>query len=279
MSLRNLRTSISGDDLLHHRIRCDGMEVIVCRGSALPLRYQLAICQFRLAQFLALGWINLETLMAESMLCEPGCRRRPRDIHVLALDAAGHLIGYITAVPTDDLSPRHLDDPERSLYPVERVHGVRVIDRIPDRRACRTDQVWELKRFLHVQTMMMSSQRRLQVSLELFLGLFASLGRVSPQAAWVTGDAEEDVAVRHLRWAAREVFVIDGTGSRLASTDLYAPAYEHRDGVKPFLGRVPHGDELAGVLNRLERAALATHDRERVRRLIGQPEPLQRISA
>ncbi|MGE2715610.1 hypothetical protein ACQI4L_16270 [Mycolicibacterium litorale] len=279
MSLRNLDAVLPESDRLYFRVREDGVQILACRSAALPRRYRLAIGQFRLAQFVALGWIDMDTLLREAWFCEPGCSIGGSDVHVLVLGADGRLRGYITAVPSGDPGARPLDDPRRWLFPVERVYGHRVIDHIPDPDRYRSDQVWELKRFLHTQTTVMPRQQRLRVSVELFVALFTSLSRLSPPGAWVTGDAEEAVAIRHLRWVSPEIYILEGARPALPSGDLYAPAYRSRQAVKPFLGRVPDGASLTDVLCRLEQAALVYQDGERVRRLLANPAPLQRISA
>lgn len=278
MSFRNLRHAVPGAAWLHHRVRPDGREILGCRAADLPRRYQLAICQFRFAQFMHLNWLNMNTAMNHGGFCEPGCHSRTKDLHVLALGPDGRLEGYVTAVPSDDAVPTGLRDPHRSLFAVEATHKVRVLDRIPTRVTDNTHEIWEIKRLLHRQDLTGSSTDRLRLSVELLLGLFTSLAAMRPAAAWIVGDAEENVAIRHLRMTTRDVIVIDGTTPTLSPSDLYAPAYERRDGVKPFLGRVPSGEDLRSMLRRLEASACATN-RDRMKALIGPPQPLERIRA
>lgn len=73
------------------------------------------------------------------------------------------------------------------------------------------------------------------------------------------------MAIKQLRMTVREIFVVEGTRPQLPVEDLYWPAYIVRKDVKPFVARVPRGEEMTELLGDLQTALRSPHLPEKLR--------------
>jgi hypothetical protein len=259
MSYRRLLEHLPQGDLPHLAVRGDGLVTVAATTEQLPHRYLLGLQGFRLAQYLQLGWACEETLHRSAGFCEPPQSLHPDDVHVLTLSGrTGRILGYLSLTTSADGDPRALLAPDRARFPVEEAHGINVFSRVPAPAGVRTDQVRELKRFVHARTLTDRSQR-LRVTLELLLGAGRTLVAVEPAVRVLVGDVEEDVALRHLLLAGLDVQLIEDTQPWLPDDDLLHLAYTNRGQVKPFVANVPDRGELLERIGLLE-TTLAAED-------------------
>lgn len=230
--------------------RPDGVITLGLRTDQLTSRHLLALQGFRLAQYLKLGWICEDIIASRGMFCEPA-HGGDDDLHMVTVSDSGDILGYLALVGNADAAGLALDDPCRSLFPVERAHDINLAEQITE-PGVRSDQVRELKRFVHRRSMT-DRRMRIRVTLELLLAA-GNLVLNLPSTRFVVGDVEEHVALRHLVMVGLEVRLIEGTQPRLTAGDYLHPAYTKRGDVKPFLAEVP--DRLA-ILRRIQRLEVA----------------------
>ena len=102
---------------------------------------------------------------------------------MVTVDGNGQILGYLGLVGAGDSVPRPLDDPDRALFPVEVAHGINLYDAVPSVRSVTTDQVRELKRFVHRRSMT-DRILRLRVSLELLLAAGTIVLPISRTCDW-----------------------------------------------------------------------------------------------
>lgn len=259
MSYRRLLEYLPQGDLPHLAVRGDGLVTVAATTEQLPHRYLLGLQGFRLAQYLQLGWACEEALHRSAGFCEPLQSLHPDDVHVLTLSGrTGRILGYLSLTTSEDSDPRPLLASDRARFPVELAHGINVFDRVPAPQEVRTDQVRELKRFVHSRTLTDRAQR-LRVTLELLLGAGRTLVAVEPVVRVLVGDVEEKVALRHLLLAGLDVHLIEDTRPWLPDDDLLHLAYTRRGEVKPFVAHVPDRGDLLERIELLE-TTLASED-------------------
>lgn len=259
LSHRRLREHLSSAVLLHEAARGDGLVTVAAATEHLPHRYLLGLQGFRLAQYLQLGWACEEALHRSAGFCEPLHSLHPDDVHVITYSSrTGRILGYLTLTSSGEAEPRELRDPGRARFPVETAHRVDLFGSVPAPDGVRSDQVRELKRFVHARTLTDKAQR-LRVTLELLLGAGRTLVALEPAVRVLVGDVEEQVALRHLLLAGLDVHLVEDTQPWLPDDDLLHLAYTRRGEVKPFVAQVPDPAELEERIELLE-AALASED-------------------
>ena len=118
----NFRTllKMTPADSTYHARRPSGLLTLGVRSDELSSRHRLALHGFRLAQYLQLGWVCKDLVAERGMFCEPSVRGS--DLHVVTVSPDGFILGYLGLVGTGNAEPRRLDDPERTLFPVEKTH-------------------------------------------------------------------------------------------------------------------------------------------------------------
>lgn len=265
-------------DVAYYARRPGGLVTLGLRTDQMSKRYLLGLQGFRLAQYLQLGWVCQDTIAARGLFCEPVHGLRNSDLHLVTVSPGGEILGYLGLVGSSDEVPRLLQDPDRARFPVETAHGINLFDVVPRDRATRTDQVGELKRFVHRRSMS-DRMLRLRVTLELLLAA-GSLVLGQSGLRLVVGDVEEHVALRHLMLVGLQVRLIEGTTPQLRSGDYLHLAYVRRGAVKPFIAQVPAHEELAARMRRLDRVLSAEDLGLAVRDLIGRGDgTISRVAA
>lgn len=251
LAYRGLVGRVPRGDLLHLAERGDGLVTVAVPTSALPHRYLIGLQGFRLAQYLHLGWVCEDVVYSSALFHEPVGGIYARDIHLLTMNARGNILGYLSLSAAGDGEPEPLADPDRSLFPVERAHGINLFDHVTPLPGVRTDQVREVKRFVHSRSLV-DKQQRLRVTLELLYAMARVLATVQPGVRTLVGDLEEHVALRHLLLTGLEVQIVEDTTPRLADGDLLHHAYVERPSVKPFVAHLPDQDGIASRIRLLE---------------------------
>jgi len=250
LSFRRLLPALDGAEPLHLAVRPDGLTTVGVRTDQLPGRYLLGLQGFRLAQYLQLGWACHLSVHSAGMFSESTRDLHADDVHVITLDPNGKILGYVSLASSGDREPREpLGD--RAPFPVEVAHDINIFDRVAPLEGVRTDQIRELKRFVHSRTMKDKSLR-LRVTLELLLGAGRVLTRLNPPVRTLVGDVEEHVALRHLVMAGLDVQMVEGTTPRLPENDVMYHLYTARAVVKPFVAHVPDQAELVRRVDFLE---------------------------
>ncbi len=244
LSFRGLLGQVAPHHLLHLEQRGDGQATLAIRTRDLPHRYLLGLQGFRLSQYVQLGWICEETIYSSAMFAEPAHGASPDDVHVICLNAVGTIQGYLCLTATGDESPLELLDPARAPFPVESAHRINLFEHVSGLPGVRSDQVREVKRFVHSRTLVDRTQR-LRVTMELLYGMGRVLAEVQPSVRTLVGDLEEKVALRHLMLAGLDVQLVEGTVPTLTERDLMHHRYHVSDAVKPFVAHLPPDEVVA----------------------------------
>jgi hypothetical protein len=269
------RMSLAGlaeeTDPLYLARRPDGLTVLAVEGSRLPERYRLAIYGFRLAQYLRSRFASDRVAFARGLFAEPLGTGHGEEIHVIGMEeSTGAILRYVSVIASTDTAPLPVTHPDRARFPCEVAHGINLFDHVPLAEPVTGHEVWEIKRLMQRPSERDTSPaRRLRLSMELMLGFYTVLAGLTPQPKFLVGDGEEGLAVRRLTRSLKEITVIEGTRPSLPEDDLLFPAYVERAVVKPFVARVPRGEELDGLLHWLERALDATNPLAGFQQLVG----------
>lgn len=251
LSFKCLLSQVDPRHLIHVAQRGDGLLTVALQTQHLPHRYLVGLQGFRLAQYLQLGWICEDVMYSSAIFCEPVDAVHPEDVHVLTMSGSGAILGYLALAGPAEGEPADLLDPGRGRFPVEQAHHINLFDHVPGQPGVRTDQVRELKRFVHARTLSDRTQR-LRITLELLYGMGQVLARITPTVRTLVGDVEENVALRHLLLTGLDVKLIEGTTPRLTEHDLLRHAYVQRSSVKPFVAHLPSEEEVQQRISLLE---------------------------
>jgi CRP-like cAMP-binding protein len=173
-----------------------------------------AIMQYRLAQYLAVRFVDAERIYAQRLEHEPLAHAGPDDVHVLTADAGtGELLCYCVVKGLKGVTPEAtMRDANRPPLPVEEVHGHAIYQRLavlPDLEAAR---VRELGRFVKNQAVPTLEERLIRGVVE--VGVTNTLLLTGPLAGEVdalVGDFEEGVAMQNMAFFHLPLVVLHGT--------------------------------------------------------------------
>lgn len=279
LSFGRLLRQVDPRDLAHLAVRGDGLVTVGVQTRHLPHRYLLGLAGFRLAQYLQLGWACESVVHGSAMFGEPAQGVHADDVHVITMSGSGQILGYVSLASCGAAEPAPLLDRDRARYPVEVAHDINVFDHVAPLAGVQTDQVRELKRFVHSRSLVDRTQR-LRVSLELLAGAGRVLSHLDPPVRTLVGDVEEKVALRHLILAGLDVQLVEGTQPRLPERDLMHLAYVKRGPVKPFVAHVPDPDEVVRRVDLLEQTLASPDLFQATSQLTdAMPGTLQRVAA
>jgi hypothetical protein len=125
-----LRTPPPGS--LYHQPERHGVAVVAAPTISLPSTALAGLMRFRLAQYLDIGFIDRRLAWRDAMHTEPASVVAPGDIHLIAgVPATGEVLCYaVLEQPPDAAAGCRLRSCDRPLYPVERVHGAGLYQRL-----------------------------------------------------------------------------------------------------------------------------------------------------
>ncbi|HET6563318.1 MAG TPA: hypothetical protein VFG72_15695 [Marmoricola sp.] len=242
------RTLATLPEVTYRVERADGLTTLGLRTDQLTTRHLLGMQGFRLAQYLRLGWVCSDAIASRAMFCEPTQALRDDDLHLVTLDGQGRILGYLGLAGVD--GSLLMADPERAPFPVEVAHGVNLAEVVPALATTPSDQVRELKRFVHRRSMT-DKLERLRVTVELLLAA-GSVVLDMHEVRLLVGDVEEHVALRHLMIMGLETRLVEGTRPALEERHYLHHAYTERAAVRPFVADVPSAENLGRQLRLLE---------------------------
>ena len=238
---------------LYHVTR-GGLRVFAATAAMLGPRRVRHLIEYRVAQYVHIGFVDVDRLDAtlESNAARGGrlLDTTPEDIHIFAMSEQGELLccAVLAAVP-DASDTTRMRSRGRPLFPLERVYGTGIFDRLrvlPD-LAC--NRVRELGGFVKTQGLPPRSELSIRAPVEVGVAIFRILcGPMALGVQAVIGDLEETVAKLNLElFGARPVLVAGGVPT-VPSTSFLAPRYEGRT-VRPFAVLI---SDAAAAIPRLE---------------------------
>jgi cyclic nucleotide-binding protein len=222
-----LRTPPPGS--LYHQPERHGAAVVAVPTTSLPAAAMAGLLQFRLAQYLDIGFIDRRLAHRAAMRSEPASVVAPGDIHVVAgAPGTGEVLCYaVLEQPPDAVAGCRLRSPDRPLYPVERVHGAGLYQRLPILPDLRVAKVRELGRFVKNQRPAAARELVARAVVELGVAVFRLVaGALRLTLDAVVGDLEEHVAKQNLDFFHIPSVVIHGTVPYQPSASYLYPRYQ-----------------------------------------------------
>lgn len=199
---------------IYHLADRHGISVTAVRTRALDHEQLVALMRYRLAQYLAIGFVDAERVYREHLHHEPLDHVAPDDVHVVAGDAeTGELVCYaamrsIAGAPPD-ATVRMRDRP---LFPAEEVHGWGIYQRLRELPDIRVSRVRELGRFVKNQAFAPLDHRAIRGPIEVATAFFRLLGEeLRDEIDAGVGDFEEGVAMQNFAYFHVPMAVLHGT--------------------------------------------------------------------
>ena len=233
-----LRTLLSGApaDALYRVADRQGLSVVVVPTTSLTDRERDALLAFRFAQYLSIGFVDADFAYRQQMRAEPPQVIAPGDLHVIAgIPATGELLGYaVVEQPPAAPTGVRLRASQRELFPVERVHGAGVYQRLPILPDLAVAKIREMGRFVRNQCPTAGNDLRIRAVVETGVALFRVMaGPLRLHVDAVVGDLEEHVAKQNLDFFHVPSVVVHGTVPYASTASYLYPRYQ-RHTVYPF---------------------------------------------
>ena len=214
----------------------NGVSVVVLRTTSLTEEQLISLMKFRLAQYLAVNFIDSKMVYDARMEYEPLSGISPNDVHVIAGSKATGEILCIAALkaPPDAPPGVTLREANRPLFAVEKIHGWGIFNRLRVLPDLPVSKLCELGRFVKNQRLHTFDELGLRGPVEVGVALFRTLsGPLRLEVDAIIGDLEEGVAKQNLEYFHAPLVVIHGTVPYEAEASYFFPRYQFKT-VYPF---------------------------------------------
>lgn len=212
------------------------IQVAAITTDALREDELMGVMRYRLAQYLAVHFVDLERIHDERIEYEPLDHTSPQDVHIIAGDTrTGEILCYVTIKKVKGAPPgATFRDRERPLFPVEEVHGWGIFNRLRTLPDMPVDHVREVGRFVKNQRYQSLDERSIRAPVETSLALWHVLEHeLRPGVDAFVGDFEEGIAQQRLAYFHVPMAVLHGTVPYEAESAWLYRRYRHRT-VFPF---------------------------------------------
>lgn len=208
-----------------------------------------AIMQYRLAQYLAVRFVDGERIHARGLEHEPLEHSGPDDTHVLTGTDDGEILCYcVIKGLKHGRAGATMRDRDRPLFPVEEVHGRDIYRRLARLPAVEAARVRELGRFVKNQAVPTLEERLIRAVVEIGVANCRLLsGPWADAVDALVGDFEEGVAMQNLAFFHMPLVVLHGTVPYEAEDAWLHYRYRYRT-VFPFALLV---DDMAQTAERV----------------------------
>jgi hypothetical protein len=216
-------------DALYMMGNRNGVTTIALRTPALKEDQLVNLMKFRLAQYLAVNFVDPAMVYAEQIEHEPRSGISDQDMHVIALAAdSGEILCYATVKAPPDAPPgTTLRDQNRPHFPVEKVHGFGVFGRLRILPDLPVSKLREVGRFVKNQRLATLDELGARAPVEVGVALFRTLaGPLRLEVDALIGDLEEGVAKQNLDFFHAPMVVIHGTVPYEAEASYFFPRYQ-----------------------------------------------------
>jgi CRP-like cAMP-binding protein len=215
---------------LYHMPDRHGVTTLVLRTSDLSEAQLVKLMRYRLAQYLAVQFVDLNMIYADRLEHEPLAGVYPQDVHVLSgATSTGEILCYSTVKAAPEAgSGLTLRDHERPLFPVEKVHGWGVYNRLRVLPDLPIAKIRELGRFVKNQQLHTFDELGARAPVEVGVALFRTLsGPLRLEVDAIICDLEEGVALQNLEFFHVPMVVIHGTTPYEAEASYFFPRYQY----------------------------------------------------
>ena len=210
------------------------IQVVAIETRALRGDELIDIMRFRLAQYLAVRFVDIERIYAERIQHEPLDHSGPSDVHLVTGDpSTGEVLCYLTIKAVAAPAGTTFRMRDRPLFPVEEVHGWGVFNRLERLPDIELSRAREVGRFVKNQRYSARDVRSIRAPVEASLALWRVLESEIKGLELYLGDFEEGIAQARLAYFHVPMAVLHGTIPYEAETAWLYRRYQHRT-VFPF---------------------------------------------
>jgi hypothetical protein len=256
-------------DALYHLSNRGGVSVVALRTTALTEDQLVSILTYRLAQYVAINFVDPSVVYQRRLTHEPLTSTSPSEIHIIAGSAdTGEILCYlavkgaITAAPDLTLRTR-----ERPLFPAEELFGWGIFNRLRILPDLRVAKVREIGRFVKNQQRSKTDELLARAPVEVCAALFKlASGPLRQEVDAYLGDFEEEVAKRNIEFFHVPLVVLHGVVP-YSGKQAYLREHVQASAVYPFAIFASDASLAVERLAAVE-AALALPGREGLRALI-----------
>ncbi|HLZ31417.1 MAG TPA: cyclic nucleotide-binding domain-containing protein [Chloroflexota bacterium] len=262
----------------------NGVSVLVVRTPQLSEEHLVKLMKYRLAQYLAVNFVDTDMIYAARMEYEPLAGVSPQDVHLIAGSVeTGEILCYAAIKAGTPAPGKTLRDRDRPLFPVEKVHGWGIYNRLRILPDLQVDKLREMGRFVKNQRLHTFDALGARGPIEVGVAIFRSLvGPLRLEVDAIIGDLEEGVAKQNLDFFHIPLVVLHGTVPYEPEASYFFPRYQFCT-VYPF--SILASDIDAAALARLDAVerALALPGKQALVALIALkkdiPEPRSTLEA
>src|SRR5882762_8307553 len=200
-------------DALYHMPDRNGVSVLVVRTPQLSEDHLVKLMKYRLAQYLAVNFVDTDMIYQARMEYEPLSGVSPYDVHFIAGSVeTGEVLCYAAVKAGTPAPAKTLRDRERPLFPVEKVHGWGIYNRLRVLPDLQVDKLREMGRFVKNQRLHTFDVLGARGPIEVGVALFRTLvGPLRLEVDAIIGDLEEGVAKQNLDFFHVPLVVLHGT--------------------------------------------------------------------
>jgi hypothetical protein len=207
----------------------NGITVVALPTTGLSCHEVADLLAFRFAQYVDVGFVDRRIACAQDMCSERASVVAPGDVHIVAgVHATGEILGYAVIEQSPSAAPGcRLRAHERELFPVERVHGAGVFNRLPILPDLAVSRVRELGRFVRNHRPVAERDLAIRAMAETGVAVYRLMaGPLRSKVDAVVGDLEEHVAKRNLDFFHIPLVVVHGTVPYASSASYLYPRYQ-----------------------------------------------------
>jgi CRP-like cAMP-binding protein len=213
---------------LYHQPDRHGIAVVAVPAVNLTAEDTAGLLRFRFAQYLDIGFVDRQFALSQGMRTEPVSVVTPGDLHVVTgVPATGEILCYAVIEQPPSVPPGcRLRSEQRELFPVERVHGAGVFNRLPILPDLSAAKVREMGRFVRNQRPSAERDQVTRAVVETGVAIFRLMaGPLRLHVDAVVGDLEEHVAKQNLDFFHVPSVVMHGTVPYAGSASYLSPRY------------------------------------------------------
>jgi CRP-like cAMP-binding protein len=238
-------------DALYRVANRNGVSVLVLRTPQLAEEHLVKLMRYRLAQYLAVDFVDTDMIYAARMEYEPLSGVSPHDVHFIAGSAeTGEILCYAAVKAGTPAPGKTLRDRDRPLFPVEKVHGWGIYNRLRVLPDLQVDKLREMGRFVKNQRLHTFDVLGARGPIEVGVALFRTLvGPLRLEVDAIIGDLEEGVAKQNLDFFHVPLVVLHGTVPYEPEASYFYPRYQYCT-VYPF--SILASDITSATLKRLD---------------------------
>ncbi len=218
-------------EALYYFLNRNGVSTIGIRTCDLIEEQIDKILRYRLAQYLAVGYVNVQVLLESHLEHEPRSNLIPEDIHFIAGSAeTGEILCYCVIRAFRGARPgTTLRMMNRNLLDVEEIYGWGIYNHLPILPDLPIEKVRELGRFVKNQRLPKFDELGTRATIEMMAAIAHSLtGPDKPEVEAFVGMMEEGVAKRDLEFFHTPLVMLDNGVPHVEEDHYFYPYFQNR---------------------------------------------------